>query len=239
MSKFRSVVTNCVRLMRNVCLDFKYGGFLGGTRKTRYSHLGVEDTASTDYGVLPLIFTTDTIQQSDVLVDIGCGKGRVINWWLSRGFANQIVGIELDETIARGTQWRLRRYKNVKIIWGDALVHLPENGTIFYLYNPFKEPWVLGLKHRLELLFAKRGGITVFYYNCVYSEVFKNDPSWLVEEIVLDQRFHRLAVIRMQVENLDRDPALGSSSGMGAGHIRASSLRRKRDFVQEGIVSDR
>jgi len=222
-----SLVASCIRLVRNVCLDFRYGGFLGGTSKTPYSHLGVEDTASTDYAVLPFIFTRDTIQESDVLVDIGCGKGRVINWWLSRGFANQIVGMELDQTIARKTKWRLRRYTNVKIICGDALVHLPKNGTIFYLYNPFKEPWVVGLKQRLELLFAKRGGITVFYYNCVYSEVFKNDPNWIVEEIVLDQRFHRLAVIRMQIENSDRNPASDSASGLGAGHFRASFLRSK------------
>ena len=187
--------------MRNVSLDFRYGGFLGGTRKTPYAHLGVEDTASTDYAALPLIFPKDCIRKSDVLVDIGCGKGRVINWWLSRRFMNQIVGIEMDETIARKTQRRLRRCKNVTIICGDALAHLPENGSIFYLYNPFKEPWVAALKSQLELRFAKRGGITVFYYNCMYVDIFKNDPNWIVEESVLGQRFHRLAVIRMQIEN--------------------------------------
>ena len=227
MRKPSSIVASCIRLVRNVYLDFKYGGFLGGTRKTRYSLLGVEDTASTDYAALAFIFTGNTIKESDVLVDIGCGKGRVINWWLSRGFPNQIVGIELDDTVARRTKWRLRRHRNVEIICGDALAHLPVNGTIFYLYNPFKEPWVAAMKRQLELLFSTKAGISVFYYNCVYVDIFKNDPIWVVEEIVLDQRFHRLAVIRMKIENSDQDPASRPSSGVGASQFRASSPRSK------------
>jgi hypothetical protein len=202
-----SVVARCVRLVRNACLDLRYGRFLGGTTKTPYAHLGVEDTASTDYAVLPFIFTKDIVQESDVLVDIGCGKGRVINWWLSRGLANRLVGIELDEAVAQKTKRRLRRYTNVEIICGDALARLPEDGTLFYLFNPFTEPWVLRLKEQLELLFAKRRGITVFYYNCVFGHVFRNDPHWVVEEITLNRPFHRLAVIRMQKQSSGQRPA--------------------------------
>lgn len=200
VQKLESLLFASRRLFRNACVDLRYGAFLGGTRKTPYAHLGLEDTASTDYAVLPFVFTQDMVGKSDVLVDIGCGKGRVINWWLSRGFLNQIVGIELDETIARKTKWRLRRYENVKIICGDAVAHLPENGTIFYLYNPFKAPWVAALKRHIETTFATRG-ITVFYYNCLYINIFKNDPNWTVEEIILDRRFHPLAVMRMQIKN--------------------------------------
>jgi len=162
------------------------------------------------------------VLETDVLVDIGCGKGRVINWWLDQGFANQIVGLELDETVALKTKRRLRRHKNVTIICGDALTHLPENGTIFYLFNPFKEPWVVGLKQRLESILAKRAGTTIFYYNCRYSDVFKNDPNWMVEEIVLGPRFHRLAVMRMRVEGAGWNRAAQLSSDVG---IRASFLR--------------
>jgi len=72
--------------------------FSAETHKTPYSHLGVEDTASTDYAALPFIFTRDTVLETDVLVDIGCGKGRVINWWLESRVRQPDRRLELDET---------------------------------------------------------------------------------------------------------------------------------------------
>ncbi len=86
----------------------RYGAFLGGTVKTPYADLGIHDSASTDYGALPQIFE-NAISPSDVLVDIGCGKGRVINWWLSRGYTNRMVGLEIDSEVARQTADRLRK----------------------------------------------------------------------------------------------------------------------------------
>lgn len=200
MKKRTSYIDACTRLINNIWLDLRYGGFLGGTTKTPYAHLGLEDTASTDYAALPFIFTPNTLRHSDVLVDIGCGKGRVINWWLSRGFTNQIVGIEIDEVIASKTKRRLRRYQNVTIVCGDVLAQLPRQGTIFYLYNPFKASWVAALKLQLESHFAASGGIIVFYYNCVHLDIFKDDSRWVVEEIALPSPFHRLAVMKMKTQ---------------------------------------
>lgn len=188
---------SCIRLIRNLLLDLRYGAFLGGIRKTPYAHLGIQDTANTDYAALPLIFR-GSIKESDVLVDIGCGKGRVINWWLSLGLRNSIIGIEFDEAVVRITQQRLRKYKNVRIICGDAIANLPETGTIFYLFNPFDRPWVEKLKGHLAIIFASGVSRTLFYYNCVHVCVFKDDPAWTVKEVALDSssRFHPLAVIR-------------------------------------------
>jgi len=211
MKMLASAFSSGKRLLRNILLDLRYGAFLGGTRKTAYAHLGIQDTASTDYAALPLIFR-DGIKEWDVLVDIGCGKGRVINWWLSRGFRNSIVGIELDETVAQATQRRLRRYRNVKIVCGDAISSLPANGTIFYLYNPFDKPWVEALRDRLAGIFAQ-GGKTLFYYNCVHASAFEEDPGWSVEQVLLDasRRFHPLAVIRKVGGNPLHDAGSGGA----------------------------
>jgi hypothetical protein len=119
--------------------------------------------AHTDYSALPHIFK-NRIKTSDVLVDIGCRKGRVINWWLSQGLRNRMIGIELDEKIANGTRKRLRRYENVSIIHGDASHNIPAGGTLFYLYNPFPKPVVKASKDRLMNIFGERGDITLLYY---------------------------------------------------------------------------
>jgi hypothetical protein len=198
MKRLSSYFRMCRRLIGNVWLDLRYGGFVGGTFQTPYAHLGVEDTANTDYAALPFIFTPDAVRHSDVLVDIGCGKGRVVNWWLSQGYTNQIVGIEIDERIAWKTKHRLRRHKNVTIICGNALANLPRNGTIFYLFNPFKASWVAALKVQLESLFATTSKPTIFYYNCVHIDIFRNDSGWDVEEITLPVPFHRCARMKMK-----------------------------------------
>jgi hypothetical protein len=174
------------RMLRNAFLDLRYGALLRGVRKSPFAHLGINDTANTDYAALPLIFK-DLIRDSDVLVDIGCGRGRVFNWWLSRGLHNRMIGIEMDQDVAEITRRRLRRFDNVKIISGDALAQLPEEGTIFYLCNSFQRSWVEALKDRLASLFASGDGRTLVYYNCRHVDVFEQDPGWHVERIVLDR----------------------------------------------------
>jgi hypothetical protein len=183
------------RVFRNAYLDLRYGAFLGGTVTSPFAALGIHDTANTDYEALPEIFA-NAIGPSDVLVDVGCGKGRVINWWLSRGFDNQIFGIELDPKIANETSHRLRHYPNVKIIFGDAVLRLPEEGTVFYLFNPFDETWIRALKERMDRFFGSKRPIRVFYYNCLHSEIFEADPCWIVQKINLRHPFHQLAVIQ-------------------------------------------
>jgi hypothetical protein len=109
----------------------------------------------------------------------------------------------------------LKRHKNVKIVCGDALNNLPEDGTIFYLFNPFDRPWVAALKDRLAILFGSGERRTIFYYNCVHADVFKEDPDWIVEEVVLEppSRFHPVAIIRKRNRNPEPGPGHDDSRG--------------------------
>jgi SAM-dependent methyltransferase len=200
MATAQTTFLRMVRILRNARFDLRYGRFLGGTIRSPYAHLGIADTANTDYAAMPRIFESE-IKNADVLVDIGCGKGRVINWWLSCGLRNKIVGIEFDEPIAEQTRKRLRGYKNVTIITGDALRVLPDDGTIFYMFNPFSAPWVTALSDVMLTRLKGRKNITLFYYNCVHVEIFKSDPNWIVKEIDLAStaRLHRLAVITLRI----------------------------------------
>ncbi len=125
----------------------------------------------------------DRIKPSDILVDIGCGKGRVINWWLQHGYRKRIVGIELDDQIAAETCKRLNRHKNVTTIAGDAIQNIPADGTLSYLYNPFTTRTISAFKNRLMGISDKPDNIMILYYNCKHVDVFQNDPAWTVEII--------------------------------------------------------
>ena len=124
---------------RNAVRDLRYGALLGGTIRSRYEHLGAFHVTNTPYDDLPVLFARAGVTPDDVFVDVGCGKGRVINWLLDHHPENRIFGIELDPEVCAATAKRLRRFENVQIVCGEATGLLPEAGTLFYLFNPFDD----------------------------------------------------------------------------------------------------
>src|SRR5690606_1311287 len=91
------------RTARNALLDLRYGGFLGGTIKSRYEHLGAHDVGNVDYDVLATLFRAVDVHPDDVIVDVGAGKGRALNWFLSRYPGTRLYGIELDPEVCART----------------------------------------------------------------------------------------------------------------------------------------
>ena len=82
-------------------IDLAFGGRLCRTDLNETVYNGDRHTmVHSDYHVLYDIFARVPIAKGDVLVDIGCGEGRVINFWLSRGLKNPIIGIEVVEAVA-------------------------------------------------------------------------------------------------------------------------------------------
>jgi len=192
------------RKISNLLLDLRYGSILRGVKRSPHASLGAHDTTNSDYAVLSHVFAS-RIAHSDVLVDVGCGKGRVINWWLSRGLRNRIIGIELDAEVARQTKERLKRYPSVSIISGNIVEYLPPEGTLFYLYNPFDASVMREFKEQLDQLLERNGGkaIRIIYYNCLYLEPFARDSRCTIER---GEFLRPFAIITM-------DPPIGSGSG--------------------------
>jgi SAM-dependent methyltransferase len=199
--RMKVVKTRCgFESLRNWLLDSKYGGSCGGAYPTRFEALGAKGTSSIDYYQLSRLFDPRNgviIKESDVLVDVGCGKGRVINWWLHQGLRNKMVGLELDERFAQLTAERLKPYDNVRILSGNALDNIPEDGTIFFLFNPFHAPVVEKLKDLLNGMFCERGDVTIVYCKCECLDLFQNDPNWVVEPLRV-RSFYKAAIIRLK-----------------------------------------
>lgn len=168
----------------NVAYDLRFGEILRGEIPTRFSELGAERSSNISYYALSLIFKDEKIAPDDVLVDVGCGKGRMINWWLSRRLRNQIVGLEIDPEIAAHTRDRLQKYRTVTIVTGDGIENLPADGSLFFLYNPFQQSVVSRFKERI-LQLPRRDKIRIYYYNCLHADVFENDPRFSVDYLNL------------------------------------------------------
>ena len=170
-------------IIRNWYGDLKFGSWCGGIKLSRYARLGASNVQSSNYSQIARLFNGAAVTETDVLVDVGSGKGRVINYWLSRGYRNRMIGIELDDEIAEATRKRLKHFSNVRIVSGSILDHVPAEGTIFYLYHPFDARTCEEFKNRLTATFGERGHITLPYNNCVHVDVFRKDPRWMVEDL--------------------------------------------------------
>lgn len=187
-------------------LDLKYSGrLLWGNQKTAYKYLGAHDVWHTDYAAMPVIFEQVAVTPEDVLVDVGCGKGRVINYWLSQGYTNKIYGLELDPLVAMETALQFAGWSNVIILPGDAVLNLPEEGTIFYFYNPFAPEKVAMFEKRIAEI-VRRHQVTIVYYNPKSLHVFENG-KWHIQLIDFEEdlgikrwgrlnKYHDLAIIR-------------------------------------------
>jgi hypothetical protein len=187
--------------LRNLYWDWRFGGYCGGSiRPPEYESLGANAVESSEYYLLDMVFdgTKLQISPSDVLVDVGCGKGRVINYWLRRGCKNKIIGIELNEDVAGAAAERLKAYTNVTIIAGSATACVPTDGTLFYVYNPFRKELVQQFAQRLFEGVDKKDKLRVVYINCVHIDVFENDPRWKVEYLDVGWRRIRAALVTCQ-----------------------------------------
>jgi SAM-dependent methyltransferase len=165
-----------LKMVKNMLLDLRHGGLLGRTIPTRYGHLGATDTVSTDYAVLPHVLG-DTVGSDDVLVDVGCGRGRVLVWLAHRKMGRRLVGVELDPEVAAYAARKVRRFANVTIVSGNVLERMPDDATVFYLYNPFDRDVVAAFRDRVAEVYAGRA-VRILYYNPKHLDVFRDDPRW-------------------------------------------------------------
>jgi len=183
------------KALRNALRDLRYGKPLGGTIKTRYAHLGALDVGNADYDDLAILFAEAEVRPDDVIVDVGCGKGRSLNWLLSHHRSNRIVGIELDPDVCADTAKRLRRFPNVTILCGDATALLPADGTLFYLFNPFDESVMRRFRDALVALRPAGERTRIVYYNAKSLDVFEDDPRFAVRRIENPALSHRSALV--------------------------------------------
>jgi hypothetical protein len=172
-----------VRVTHNAYWDWRFGGSCGGRKAPSFP--GANGTQSSEYMQLRILFKPERvpIKKADVLVDVGSGKGRVINFWLMCGHRNRMVGIEVDQEIAELARQRLKRYPNVCIVTGDVNENLPPDATKFYLWNSLQAELMRRFKARLLESYGHRGDVTLIYYNCEEIHVFQNDPHWLIESL--------------------------------------------------------
>ena len=79
----------------------------------------------------------------DVLVDYGCGKGRVLAVAATLPF-KRVVGVEMSPELSEDARANLRRVRRrrcpaAEVVTADATTYpLPDDATVLFLFNPFQ-----------------------------------------------------------------------------------------------------
>ncbi|MBO4365339.1 MAG: class I SAM-dependent methyltransferase [Eggerthellaceae bacterium] len=136
-------------------MDVSISGIpLARAEQTRYRAQGAHDPTSTHYFVLDHLFRYYSFCSVSHLLDVGCGTGRVLAYFLHQGFPGKVTGVELDSELAEVAQsWTLGHNK-ARVLVGDVLNLDLSEYTDFYLYNPFDsdvlQQFIAAVEHQVK-----------------------------------------------------------------------------------------
>lgn len=146
----------------------------------------------TSYAVIQKAIDFIKLKEDDVLVDYGCGSGRVLFAMATQNL-KKVIGIEFDESLVNIARKNLYQFKfkntPIEIIHMDATTFNPIEGTIFYLGNPFGEKTLKIVLDNIKISLDKNPRtIKIVYFNSTGKSVLeKND--WLEIEGIIDNNY--------------------------------------------------
>ena len=122
----------------------------------------------TPYEVLNRLCESGYIHKESILVDYGCGKGRV-GFFLNHEIGCKVIGVEYDERIYDEARQNLVSYKNsenIRFVCMNAENFEVTDEDIFYFFNPFSVEILKSVIRRIldSYYLSPRDMYLFFYY---------------------------------------------------------------------------
>jgi len=124
---------------------------------------------ATAYAVLGRLAGSGFLKKNNVLVDYGCGKGRV-GFYLNYALGIKTIGVEYSETLFMQAQQNLNSYAGrrdggVSFVCQAAESYVPDDADSFYFFNPFSVIILQGVLARIyESYYARPRPMKLFFY---------------------------------------------------------------------------
>lgn len=133
-----------------------------------YQNYGYDPTP---YIVLEELIKLDMLKKDDVLVDYGCGKGR-IEFFINNQVGCKVIGIDHSERLLKVARNNLNNYgdtDDIIFIHSKAEYYNPDEANYFYFFNPFSTKIFRQVLRRIEESYKKnpREIIIFFYYSTI------------------------------------------------------------------------
>jgi SAM-dependent methyltransferase len=127
------------------------------------------------------IFDYLSLNQSDVVVDIGCGKGRVLCCAALYSIA-RVIGVDDTEQLCAAADNNLQtmRHRRTKasVIHCKAENFDYSEGTVYYMYHPFGHSTMRAVLERIRTTGKSEQPLRIVYVNPVHEAVLE-DTVWL------------------------------------------------------------
>lgn len=159
------------------------------------------------------LFSRLELRPNSTLVDIGCGKGRVLLLAAEFGFRN-VKGIDFSPLLCSIAEKNIKKFKQkaqiktvIQVINEDAANYqYEENDNIFFLYNPFDEVILEKvLKNITASLKRKNRKIWMIYANAQHSELIEEKMKIINTH---DLIFFEFDFIVYEVELLNKENSI-------------------------------
>ncbi|MBN2330337.1 MAG: methyltransferase [Candidatus Aenigmarchaeota archaeon] len=103
---------------------------MGGGQEPFFSQdVGIDQVFMRDEKTLRSIVEFSGIRKSDTILEIGTGTGNLTGMIAKK--AGRVITIEIDERLKPVLKKQLRGFRNVRIIWGNALEVIEKGGLHF------------------------------------------------------------------------------------------------------------
>ena len=176
---------------KDVILDKKYCGkslnFIEYNKENLFKRKKYAPIKSLPYHRIEAVFKYMKIESSDVIVDVGSGKGRFLLFLAIQKIKNKLYGIELNTNTASFSQDVLQKYKNIEIINYNVLDFFPNDATIIYMYNPFHFEVMKKFVNKQESIYKtkKNSNLNIYYFNAQNINCF-DEKYWDIKEYNVD-----------------------------------------------------
>lgn len=121
----------------------------------------------TPYKVLERLTESEYISADNIVIDYGCGKGRV-GFYLHHMIGCKTIGLEYDEKICQQALYNLDCYgkkEGISFLWENAAEHQIEDADCFYFFNPFSVEILHSVLARiLDSYYEKPREMKLFFY---------------------------------------------------------------------------
>jgi SAM-dependent methyltransferase len=164
----------------------------------------------TPYVVLEELVKLNLIATDDVLVDYGCGKGRV-SFFLNNQIGCKVIGVDHSERLLQMAHKNLERYgenKDIIFVNSKAEEYVPDEANRFYLFNPFSTKIFRQVLKKIEESKERnpRDILIFFYYSTIEYNTYLPTETRLElvktvefsEEVIKDRVPAKLSIFRLR-----------------------------------------